>query len=589
MGMFDSPDMVPLYQQQQDTQNAMNAANLPIGSGGVYAANIAGNMIGRGVAGAMGYQDPMMQHAQRMQAAMKDTESSGIDYTKDPVSYMSLASKNLFRYGLYDQGMQVADKVKEMAQGQLAQVQTQQQTLTLQHQQGADQTIANILKATNGDEVAAAKLMRVNANPLVQKRGEELDAKRYIPVPEYGLYDQRTGNTIGAQSGHTDLAKAQSYDDSLQSAMSEAKKNNAPQNYIDALQTKIDQSQDKLRLLTQGTPKTAMDERAMKRLMTQQLIADFGLNQDQANVALSGNINSLIASGMAPNKAQQIIAKTRQMQTETDQAILNQQHMIIDPVTQKPMYIQPLQVPPSITVGKAGATAGTNPSIPTNQVPSMEGGRRPLDGGTEKKFSDIGNGLQQIDLLKNGFKDDYGGFVSKTAGDLAIEMGRRGVTKWADTANFWQTYRQWGTDIRALKFGLTLTPAELKSFEGFTVNPSDSPDLIKKNIQKQEDLVNAAAQRELSGLNVSGQNVNQGEALSGVKMLTKGKMPTPTPPTDAPIVRPMNPNPSAGQPQYSVAPQTPSGAGGGNNTMTWEDGGYMYRQLPDGTVQRKKK
>lgn len=533
MGAFDvTPEMVPYLQQQQDTQAGLNAGALGPTGAIISAGAVGGRLLGRGIGGAMGYQDPMQAQARRLQSAMHDTESSGIDFATDPVSYMGLASKNLFKYGLYDQGMAVADKVKEMAQGQLAGVQTQQANLTFQQQKGAEQTIANILQVTKGDEGAAAKLMRVNPNPLVQKRGEELDAKRYVPLPEYGLLDQRTGNVVGGTQGHTDLAKAQAYDDSLQAAMVEAKKGNAPQGYIDALQTKIDQSQDKLKLLSQGTPKTAMDERAMKRLMQQQLMSDFGLTPEQAGVALNGNTQSLIASGMDPQKVQQIVQKTRQMQTETDQAILNQQHMIIDPATQKPMYIQPLTVPPSISVGKAGAAAGTNPAIPTNQTPSMDGGRKSLDSGTEKKFTDMGNAIQQLDMLQKGFKDEYGGFLSKNAANVAIELGRRGVDKWADTANFWQTYRQWGTDVRALKFGLTLTPAELKSFDSFTVNPSDSPALIKKNIQRQQDIIHSAAQRELGALNVSGQNVNQGETLSGVKMLTKEPQ--------EPIVRPLN-------------------------------------------------
>lgn len=561
MGAFGlTPEMVPLMQQQEDTAAGIQAGQLGPTGAIISAANVGGNMIGRGLAGAMGYQDPRIQQAQRFQAAMHETETSGLDFSKDPAGYMGLAAKNLMKYGLYDQGMHVVDKIKEMQQGQLAGVQTNVAIHNYNQQTEADKITANIMTAAQGDESKAAKAMRVSTNPLVRKAGEELDAKRFVPVGANGLYDTRQNSMVPGSDtvAQTELGKYQTQRESIRKAIADGKANGQPQAYLDGLQQNLEEADSKIKLLSEGTPKSAMDERAMKRLMSQQLVTEFGLTPDQAAMALNGNTKGLVSAGVDPRTVSAVIAKTQKMQAETDQAILNQQHMIIDPVTQKPMYIQPLQVPNSITVGKAGASAGNAPGVPVNQVPSMEGGRRPLDAGTEKKFSDMGSGLQQIDMLKNGFKDEYGGFVSKTAADLAIEMGRRGVSKWADTADFWQTYRQWGTDIRALKFGLTLTPAELKSFESFTVNPSDSPTLIKRNIQKQEDLVNAAAQRELKGLNISGQNVKQGEALSGVTMITK------QPVFAAPVKTPPQPT-QYGQPGDGVQQTVvPAGAGGGS-------------------------
>ncbi len=537
MGSFNTPEDVALLQQLQDTQSGAQAGALgPVGniiSGGA----VGGRLIGRGAAGAFGYQDPMMAQAQKLQAARVDTENAGIDYSRDPVSYMNLAAKNLFKYGLYDQGMQVADKVKDLAQGQAAQAQAQKAGYDIYQQQRAEQAITNIWQQAKGDQDVATQLMVQNPNPLVQKRGLELQTGKYTVVaPGSGVLNNRTGQMVDGidTTQPTDLSKEQARRTALQAALDGAKKNSQPQSYIDGLQKQLDESEDKIKLISQGTPKTAMDERAMKRLMGQQLISDFGLTPEQANAALSGNASSLVSGGMDPNKVNQIIAKTRQMQTETDQAILNQQHMVIDPVTNKPMYIQPLTVPPSITVGKAGATAGTNPSIPTNQVPTMDQGRKALDSGTEKKFTDIGNGLQQMNMFAKDFKPEYGGFGSELLGEGAIQLGRRVPdSKYADTANYWSSYRQWLTDVRAAKFGMTLTGYELKAFNQYTSNPSDSPAVIQNNMQRQFAIVNAAAQRELGALSVSGQNVKQGETLSGVKMLTKQ-------PSDEPIVRPAN-------------------------------------------------
>ena len=120
MGAFGlSPEDVQTLLQQQDTQQAMSAARLPLGSGGVYASSIAGNLIGRGLAGAMGYQNPQMEKAQRLQRAMQDTESAGIDFQKDPESYMGLGIKNLIKYGLHEQAFAMQDKLYQVKQGKL--------------------------------------------------------------------------------------------------------------------------------------------------------------------------------------------------------------------------------------------------------------------------------------------------------------------------------------------------------------------------------------------------------------------------------------------------------------------------------------
>ena len=120
MGLFGlSPEDVQTLQQQQDTQHAMGAAQLPRGSGGVYASSIAGNLIGRGVAGAMGYENPQMVKAKKFQQAMQETEAAGIDYQKDPESYMGLGIKNLIKYGLHEQAFAMQDKLYQVKQRKL--------------------------------------------------------------------------------------------------------------------------------------------------------------------------------------------------------------------------------------------------------------------------------------------------------------------------------------------------------------------------------------------------------------------------------------------------------------------------------------
>lgn len=211
MGMFDlTPDMVPALQRAQDTQQATNAAQLPLGSGPVYAGSIAGNMIGRGIGGAMGYQDPQMQKAQRMQQAMQETESTGPGFDVDPVGYTRRATRTLFKYHLYDEGMAAADKMKEMAQSQQAEATTAATNLTTNNKLHAERRIQQITADATGpdgkyDHEKATQVMMQDGNPEVRAQGialakeyQTIEAGNYIVTPPGAtVFDRRKQKMVG--------------------------------------------------------------------------------------------------------------------------------------------------------------------------------------------------------------------------------------------------------------------------------------------------------------------------------------------------------------------------------------------------------
>jgi len=251
--------------------------------------------------------------------------------------------------------------------------------------------------------------------------------------------------------------------------------------------------------LPEGDPRRAIYDKAIGKETTAPEGA--GTQQERALQALR-NLQIKVNGGGQ-------LSEDEEFQAQSARAILSQQRMGIDPVTNQPMFSQPLTVPESMSVGRSG---GSGKAV--NTVPPITSGRKPLDPGTEKKLGMMGEGVSQLNSLVSRFKDEFAGFVSDTLGAGAIESGRRGILpKYKDTADFWQAYEQWITDVRAEKFGLSLTGNELKAMGQYKSKPSDSAAVIKTNMARQLKIVEDSIQRQLGAVAVSGQNVKQAEAL----------------------------------------------------------------------------
>lgn len=220
------------------------------------------------------------------------------------------------------------------------------------------------------------------------------------------------------------------------------------------------------------------------------------------------------------------------LQAQSARALLSRQQMSIDPFTGKPYMERPLTIPPSLSVGAVGGNAGVpsvagpavsgstqpraaSPGVPVNQLPSMEGGRKPIDADTEKKLVSSASVLSQAQTLLNSFKPEFSGFVSDALAGAAIESGRRLGGPYQQTAEFWQQYEQWATDMRAEKFGLSLTGNEKAQFDKYRAKPSDKPEVARTNMERQLKIVNAAIDRQMTALGKAGYNVEQAKALVG--------------------------------------------------------------------------
>jgi hypothetical protein len=240
-----------------------------------------------------------------------------------------------------------------------------------------------------------------------------------------------------------------------------------------------------------------------------------------------------------------------ELDTEVFRAVLSQERLVTDPATGQQSLIKPLTIPSTITVGmprqnqpiapnqqgamsSAASTAGisadaaltqgprpmpTQPGAPTNTAP-----RKPLDQASEKELQGFSDASSQMDDLFRGFQPTYGGFLLDSIANAAMTAGRRlpdsVLAKFKqeglpEQANWWQKYYNWANDIRAAKFGLTLTGNELLAFERSTPKPSDSPKSIQTALQEQMRILADKQKSRIAGLTAGGYNPSQISETAG--------------------------------------------------------------------------
>lgn len=122
-----------------------------------------------------------------------------------------------------------------------------------------------------------------------------------------------------------------------------------------------------------------------------------------------------------------------------------------------------------------------------------------------KKLSEDTRKLQAIDRYSGGFKDEYAGHL--ITGDIPNWIGRHvagapGSLK--DAANWWQDYSQYRNAVRHELFGSALTAPERSAFLESDITPRMAPDMIRRNLARQQEIVRNALKREGSALIAEG-------------------------------------------------------------------------------------
>ena len=115
---------------------------------------------------------------------------------------------------------------------------------------------------------------------------------------------------------------------------------------------------------------------------------------------------------------------------------------------------------------------------------------RQFSVGDISKLADEGGKYQSLMLFKDGFNDKFAGYAPYT-GDAALALGRIGWSgqDTADAATWWQEYDRYKNEVRNDLFGSALTATEKAAFEKADINPTMSPDAIKKNLEIQQGAI----------------------------------------------------------------------------------------------------
>lgn len=143
---------------------------------------------------------------------------------------------------------------------------------------------------------------------------------------------------------------------------------------------------------------------------------------------------------------------------------------------------------------------------------------RALGLNDTNKLAEKGSTLDSVNSFNTDFKDEYAGY--SMGGETAMLYGRN-APSWAvgsnteQAANFWQGYDRYKNKVRNELFGSALTAQEKAAFEAADVNANMRPDLIKKNLARQQKIVNTALGRVAKSMVASGYNQEAIETAIG--------------------------------------------------------------------------
>jgi tetratricopeptide (TPR) repeat protein len=145
----------------------------------------------------------------------------------------------------------------------------------------------------------------------------------------------------------------------------------------------------------------------------------------------------------------------------------------------------------------------------------QEGKIQSLPGPVEKRLENLGSVKDSLGRISSSGKPEYFGLfpqkeiaetfltlvdrglpVGQIASQVAGAFGTKLPPVTNDTVNWWKDYREFVAKVRNTLFGQTLTKAEERSFDQFTINPTTSADNAKMYFDRQLEIINNAANRQ---------------------------------------------------------------------------------------------
>jgi tetratricopeptide (TPR) repeat protein len=145
----------------------------------------------------------------------------------------------------------------------------------------------------------------------------------------------------------------------------------------------------------------------------------------------------------------------------------------------------------------------------------QEGKIQSLPGPLDKRLENLGTSKDGINRISSSAKPEFFGLfpqkevaetfltlvdrglpVGQVASQMAQTFGIKAPPITNDTVNFWKDYREFVAKVRNTLFGQTLTKAEERSFDQFTINPTTSAENARIYFDRQIQILNDAANRQ---------------------------------------------------------------------------------------------
>ena len=126
-----------------------------------------------------------------------------------------------------------------------------------------------------------------------------------------------------------------------------------------------------------------------------------------------------------------------------------------------------------------------------------------------EKMSADGQNIQQVTGFANTFKPDYANYKVDALGEAANTAGRTGILPgYKDQANWWQSYQSYKNKIRNAQFGSALTATEAAEFQKADIAPGMAPDVIQRNLARQQSIIRSNIARKAGALIEAGYDKN---------------------------------------------------------------------------------
>jgi len=488
-GLFGmTPQMYERQLYQQDLQQGYDLARLDPGAAARAQLPASIGQLGRGIAGAMGIEDPQLQRITQQAELLKNIN------LQDPQS-LANAAQQANAMGNTELAMKLL-AVADQAQARLLSQQTQRQAAMVEQiRQGAyrpgtaAQTIPESVVVDQAADTSYLEPQRVT--PAV---APSYDINRVaIPLQAMGV-----PGYAALQAGRT----AQAY--------------NEP---------KYEKAGDVWYKMEQGKEPVAIGgvfkkgEKIAQR--TAQGWSFTNPSGDQQATSTENPISSLIdAKGVHSTVVPyaQVLAKSwgRLDPDEQDKAMQN-----LTTINNQAVNTEANQG------FKVAALAGVEASRSLQQqmvrlqieaaqkaaIAAADGKQIPLP--SMEKLAKQSNGVSDISNLASSFKQSYVGFGSDLLGKGAITIALRSSDpKSVDFGQWWQTYQNQVNQIRNDLFGAALTNTEKAEFDRAIVTPGMSGEQAQANLERQSSAAQRAFDKITKAAAAGGYSKSALEALS---------------------------------------------------------------------------